>query len=335
MQGILGKTKKKNEDMYSSDAYNAAMGYAEKMKPSSNGPQMVQTIGAPSVAGGGNKRYDANTDYKAKMNDAIARGDYSAAKEYERLRNEKIGDLGLGYETTGIFNYIDKKGLGGFKEGKRQEIEDYYNKGFQYNHEEDPEYQAMRRLKEKEADKAYKDGYAQMSTAFDGDIPVNMINKLLKTKSEVVDQADSYIPQLRAMAYDMYMDKGNALYNQYNMLANEEAQDYNRWASDRDMFVESSENAYNRKWNEEERDDYRKWRQKQWDRDEAWRAEDQAWREKVWNKEQDWKQSYFDQDSIMYWSDYNYRKGYDDWYKKFLEDQFNADEKYRYAALYR
>ncbi len=193
-----------------------------------------------------NKEYDPNLNYTELMYEAIARGDYGAAKEYERLHNLKNGDLGLGWENSGIFNYLDTKGIGGLKEAKYNEIQDYINQGFNYNYEEDPEYKAIRSLKEKEADKAYKDGYAQLSTAFDGDIPVNMINKLISSKNEITDQADEYIPQLRQMAYNMYMDKGNNLYNQYNMLANEEATDYNRWLSDRDMFIQGAENAYGR-----------------------------------------------------------------------------------------
>ena len=199
-----------------------------------------------------NKVYDPNLNYTELMYEAIARGDYGAAKEYERLHNVKNGDLGLGWENSGIFNYLDTKGIGGLKEAKYNELQDYINQGFNYNYEEDPEYKAIRSLKEKEADKAYKDGYAQLSTAFDGDIPVNMINKLISSKNEITDQADEYIPQLRQMAYNMHMDKGNNLYNQYNMLANEEAMDYNRWLSDRDMFIQGAENAYGRSSNAEQ-----------------------------------------------------------------------------------
>lgn len=192
------------------------------------------------------KEYDPEKNYTALRNEDIAQGRYGRAKENERLHNVKNGDMGLGYENLGIFNYLDPKGLGGLKEAKYNELQDYINQGFNYNYEEDPEYKAIRRLKEKDADKAYKDGYAQLSTAFDGDIPVNMINKLISSRNEITDQADEYIPQLRQMAYNMYMDKGNNLYNQYNMLANEEAMDYNRWLTDRDMYIKSEETAYNR-----------------------------------------------------------------------------------------
>lgn len=37
--------------------------------------------------------YDKNTDYQAKINEAVAKGDYSSAAKYEQQRNEKINDL--------------------------------------------------------------------------------------------------------------------------------------------------------------------------------------------------------------------------------------------------
>ena len=314
MQGILGSTKKKkDEDAYSSDAYEYATSYGASMKP--DAPRLP----APPVPSKNAKQYDINTDYTAKMNDAIARGDYGAAKEYERLHNVKNGDLGLGYANSGIFNYIDKRSLGGLKEGKRQEISDYINQGFSYNYEDDPEYQAIRRLKEKEANKAYKDGYAQMSAAFDGDIPVNMMNKLITSKNEIVDQADEYIPQLRQMAYNMYLDKGNNLYREYGMLADEEAADYNRWLTDRDMFIQGNENAYGRAWNEDERtygrgrdaiSDERYADETKWERD--FRID-----ERDYGRERDKE-------------DFDYKKAYDEWYKSFTEKEADRDERYRW-----
>lgn len=179
------------------------------------------------------------------INDAES-GNVVGSMFKEKMHNAKDGYYGLGYGASGIFNYIDPKGYSGLLEGKRKEIQDYFNQGFNYNYEDDPEYQVIRKLKEKEADKAYKDGYAQMSRAFDGDIPVNMINKLLATKSDIEDQADNYIPQLRQLAYNMHMDKGNALYNQYNMLGAEAEDDYNRWLTDRNYITSGIESNWNR-----------------------------------------------------------------------------------------
>ena len=226
MKGILDNKRKTDEDIYSSDAYNTALGYAERMRqPGTTLPAPTKNVNGIPV--------QRDVNYTEEGIAAAQRGDIPGAMLNERMHNEKDGYYGLGYGASGIFNYIDPKGYGGLLEGKRNEIENYFDKDFSYNYEEDPEYLAMRRLKEKEADKAYKDGYAQLSRAFDGDIPVNMINKLLASKGEIIDQADSYIPALRQAAYDMYLGKGNALLSEYNMLGAEAERDYNRWLADR------------------------------------------------------------------------------------------------------
>jgi N-acetylmuramoyl-L-alanine amidase len=47
-----------------------------------------------------------NTDFKALMNEAVAKGDYALAAYYEQQRNEKIAALNLAYEQTYFYqNY--------------------------------------------------------------------------------------------------------------------------------------------------------------------------------------------------------------------------------------
>ena len=296
MKGILDNKRKTDEDIYSSDAYNTALGYAERMRqPGTTLPTPTMNVNGIPV------QRDVNYTEAGIL--AAQRGDIPGAMLNERMHNEKDGYYGLGYGASGIFNYIDPKGYGGLLEGKRNEIENYFDKGFSYNYEEDPEYLAMRRLKEKEADKAYKDGYAQLSRAFDGDIPVNMINKLLATKGEVIDQADSYIPALRQAAYDMYLGKGNALLSEYNMLGKEAADDYNRWLTDRQYITNGiAENiraqekanelerlyindAYERAYKDEERDYKRYWEENDREYKRNKDAEDAAFQK--WKAEQE------------------------------------------------
>lgn len=198
--------------------------------------------------------WSPDVNYSQGMWNDIDSGNLVGAMYKERMHNAKDGDLGLGYGASGMFNYQDTQGLGGLREGKYNEIQDYFDRGFQYDYRDDEQYHAMRKLKEKEADKAYKDGYAQLSRSFDGDIPVNMINKLLTTKSEIVDQADSYIPTLRQMAYDMYRDKGNQLYNQYGLLNNLVQEDKQDFYADRDFITQGVRNTYADKVNREQTD---------------------------------------------------------------------------------
>ena len=188
-------------------------------------PQAV----VPSVSGQVNssgKRTDLNTNYMEKSHSAIKDGNLFGAMYNRRMHNIKDDEYGLGWGADDMFDYQDYAGYGGLMDAKYREIEDHFSDGFKYDYRDDDMYKQILALKEKEADKAYKDGYAQLSQQFDGDIPVNMINKLLTTKQEIVDGADSYIPQLREMAYNMYLGDGEQLYNQYSMLKGEADTDY-------------------------------------------------------------------------------------------------------------
>lgn len=224
------------------DYAKSAMGNAGDIKAPTIGsvrPVNYNALGMP---------IDRNTNYTQGSIDSAKVGNIPGAMFGERFHNEKDGAYGLGYGASGIFNYIDPKGYSGLKERKLKEIEDHYNAGFDYDYTDDPQYKAMRKLKEKEAEKAYKDGYAQLSRAFDGDIPVNMINKLLATKGEITDQADSYIPTLRQLAYNMYLGKGNALQNEYSMIDNAAKEDYNRWLTDRGYITQGIYDDVNRRY---------------------------------------------------------------------------------------
>ena len=212
--------------------------YADAKKEQEEKALIVNDGAVQNTSG---KQYNPSINYTAEMQKAEQSGNWAAAADNEKLHNTKDGDLGLGWGVSDKYNYIDRNGYGGQLQAKRNEIENY--KPFSYDYRTDDSYLAMKRLKEQEADKAYADGYAQLSTAFDGDIPVNMINKLLTTKNEIINSADSYIPQLRQMAYDMYNVERNDLYNQYGLLQNEAQQDYGRWSADRDVRIQGLQNA--------------------------------------------------------------------------------------------
>jgi hypothetical protein len=169
-------------------------------------------------------------------------GNYAGAMYNEMMHNEKNGYLGLGYANSHIFNYDDP--YRGDLDRQKAAIEN--RDPFSYDYREDDLYKSIRAQKEKEAEKAYKDGYAQLTRSFDGDIPVNMINKLITTKGEIVDQADSYIPELRQLAYGMYQDEGNKMLQDYNLTQQAAAEDYDRWRSDRDFIISGIENEYSR-----------------------------------------------------------------------------------------
>lgn len=251
MKTYLDEMKKKGTDMdYSLPKIdnlfkNKGGGSAKPQSPTATAPTLTGAI--PNKSG---KPYEPSVNYTQHQYNAEWNGDYGGAMDFEKLHNTKEGDLGLGWGVSGKWNYLDPNGYGGRLEAMRDEIKNY--KPFEYDYRTDDAYLSMKRLKEKEADKAYADGYAQLSSSFDGDIPVNMINKLLTTKNEIIDSADSYIPQLRQMAYDMYNVERNDLYNQYGLLGEAAQKDYNRWNDNRDIRMRGIENDIaNRRYNQE------------------------------------------------------------------------------------
>ena len=83
---------------------NAAAAHAAPSQPaqpaattSAASTQQPATPAKPSYNG---VEYDPNADYMALMQDAVKRGDYAAAAQYEKLRNAKIQGEGLNFEQT-------------------------------------------------------------------------------------------------------------------------------------------------------------------------------------------------------------------------------------------
>ena len=158
------------------------------------------------------------------------------------------------YRTTDVYNYTDP--YRGELDRMQEEMQN--REKFSYDYRDDEQYKAIKRLKEKEADDAFNDAYGRLSAQFDGDIPVNMINKLYDTKADIIDSADNYIPQLQQLAYSMYMDEGDMMMRNYALMQERANQDYNRWAVDRDMYVSGLDNKYARDYNDRNYADSRK-----------------------------------------------------------------------------
>lgn len=57
-------------------------------------------------------RFDSSTDYQAKINDAVSRGDYASAARYEQQRNAKIdaGQGGNSQKTNNYSHYLSSTG---------------------------------------------------------------------------------------------------------------------------------------------------------------------------------------------------------------------------------
>lgn len=250
-EGFNSAQASRNEKIGATGSGYARTNYTMNDFASQNGIRPTPAIsGVPANPYPGRK-WSPDINYSQEMWDDIDNGNLAGAMYKERMHNAKDGDLGLGYGASGLFNYQDWEGLGGRREAKYNEIEDYFKNGFNYDYTTDPVYESILEGKTKQGNKAYQDMLAQYSTAFDGDIPVNMLNKAATTRSEIIDQADSYIPILRQMAENMHYNKGNQLINQYNMLDAQEQNAYNRQMADRNFFAEGAINDYSNRINKE------------------------------------------------------------------------------------
>lgn len=229
---------------------------ANKANPTGTGGTAVPTVAPKTSAIPGVKvhsnapamigNYAFDTDFMAERKKAEAEGDYGKAALMEFYRNQKLGYMTSPYRTTDVYNYTDP-----YRGELDRMQEDMQNREkFSYDYRDDEQYKAIKKLKEKEAQDAFNDAYGRLSAQFDGDIPVNMMNKLYDTKADIIDSADSYIPQLERLAYSMYMDEGDMMMRNYALMQERANQDYNRWAEKRDLHVSGLDNQYGRTQNE-------------------------------------------------------------------------------------
>ena len=255
--------KKKEQGVTAESAYKVT---AQKANPTLSGSNVSAAVpagsrvhnNAPAKIG----NYSFNTDFMAEKQKAEADGDYGKAKLMEHYRNQKLGYMDSPYTPTYDYNYSNP--YSGRLERMQSDI--IGREPFEYDYRDDVQYQAIKGLKQREAQKAYDDGYATLSRQFEGDIPVNMINKLQNTKSDIEEQADSYIPQLRQLARQMYMNEGNEMRQDYAMMQDTADEDYSRWLAERDMKISGLENSYGRAWNEKTYADDIEYRDKVYDR---------------------------------------------------------------------
>ena len=83
---------------------NAAAAHAAPSQPTqpaaTTSAASTQQPAPPAKPSYNGVEYDPNADYMALMQDAVKRGDYAAAAQYEKLRNAKIQGEGLNFEQT-------------------------------------------------------------------------------------------------------------------------------------------------------------------------------------------------------------------------------------------
>lgn len=91
---VSSANKNNNSSSSSSNSYNNR--YPGSSSSSSSWGSSSSTTNVP--------KFDANTDYQALINEAVSKGDYQSAAQYEQLRNQKI-DAGYGNGNDKTNNY--------------------------------------------------------------------------------------------------------------------------------------------------------------------------------------------------------------------------------------
>ena len=191
------------------------------------------------------KGYEPNIDYEARIQRNIKDGDYVSAAQNERMRNLKIADTGLPYAPTNRFNYQDATQYG--REKLLGEIGDYTKKGFSYNPDNDAVYQSLNKRYKEQALDNYNDNITSLAAQYGGEIPA-YLKQIAKNNYQIeAGKANDAIPTLSQMAWDMWADTRNDLYNQYGLLDAQESKDYNRFNDNRNYITGASESMYNRK----------------------------------------------------------------------------------------
>lgn len=185
--------------------------------------------------------YDKNTDYKKLMDDAIAEGDYESAAVYEQQRNAKIGGEGItNYSQTHDWErYLPKqtaeiklpddytrfsqqsKDFDGMINSLMERINS--REPFSYDPETDPAYQAYKEQFTNNAQRSMQDTLAQVS-ARTGGLASSYAGQAAQGAYDAqMDKLNGVIPELRSLAYDMYLGDVNGDIQRLGLLTDRQA----------------------------------------------------------------------------------------------------------------
>ena len=131
---------------------------------------------------------------------------------------------------------------------------------FDYDPENDPTYKALEQVYTSKGQQAMKDTLGQVSARTGGLASSYATTAGQQAYNGFMDSLAAQIPELKELAYRMYMDEGNTMRNNLAILQGLEAGDYNRfqgqqnqWNADRGFGYgqhrdEISDNRYNTEW---------------------------------------------------------------------------------------
>lgn len=188
--------------------------------------------------------YDKDTDYRQKMSEAAAAGDYAAAARYEQQRNEKIKGEGLKqYQPTSQYTqYLPKS--------ETQSSDDILNRilnreDFSYDLSGDALYQQYKDQYMRQGSLAMQDtmGQAAALTGGYGNSYAQTVGQ--QAYNQYLGRLNEVVPELYSLARSRYAQEGNDLWNLYNVYADREAQEYNRALNERSFDYQQSQDTRN------------------------------------------------------------------------------------------
>ena len=209
------------------------------------------------------KTYDPNEDYKKKMDEAAAKGDYASAARYEQQRNDKIKGEGLTqYQPTSQYaQYLPKNQHTGYTpydpsgsvaqaqqmlnqamaqkpgaykstwQGQMDQLmEQILNrKPFEYDMNSDAMYQQLRDQYMEQGSLAMEDamGKAAALTGGYGNSYANVAGH--QAYQGYMDKLNDRVPELYQMALDRYLAEGQGMMDKYSLMAAGDERDYGRY----------------------------------------------------------------------------------------------------------
>lgn len=186
--------------------------------------------------------YDKDKDYMKLMQDAAETGDYRAAADYERQRNDKITGEGLNVPQTSKYQaYGDAAKQASSYLQQLQE-----RPKFSYDADSDPLYQQYKQMYMRQGNQAMGDTVGKVAAMTGG-----YGNSYAQTAGQQIyqqylNQLNDRVPELYNAAYNRYAQEGADLRDAYSLAANQENQEYNR-------LLAADQTAYEREQTERDR----------------------------------------------------------------------------------
>lgn len=179
--------------------------------------------------------YDPDVDYQAMIDEAVANEDFSAAAKYEQQRNEKIQEEGLTqYQTTQ--NYAQYLPQPSYADQMDDILDRIMNREpFKYDMDADALYQQYKDQYMSQGKLAMEDtmGQAAALTGGYGNSYAQTVGQ--QVYNRYMDGLNDVVPELYAMARNRYDAEGNALMNQYALLADREQSAYARESAEQEQ----------------------------------------------------------------------------------------------------